>query len=138
MRQKERFIWKGALIGFGAFSAFDILTQYLEVKKQNLSFWENYDGWKTLRQGGNGLIFGGITGYLVYRIHNNQQRHSPFCPENHLHQILNENSINNAPQLLNKAKQIVADLKKSLVCEFNTCLAGKPEDFGSIPKRTAG
>lgn len=137
MRKQEKFITNGAIYGGIGFFLLDLVNQYLDTRKKDIPFWENYDGRQAFFEGLKGVLFGGAIGWAFHEIQKWDEKDLPFCPDNHLHQILSKSSMNNDPTLLAKGKEIIKELKDFFVFEYNEMLVDSPRQFGSTVQRTA-
>lgn len=137
MRKKDRYIYGTALIGGIGFSLYDALEQYIETQERNLPFWGNYDGSQTFQAFLKGTLCGGVAGLAFYEIHKWYEKDLPFCPDNHLHQILTNSSIDADPLFIAKGKQIIDKLKGFIITEYGEVLIDKPKQFGSTKQKIA-
>ncbi len=138
MRSKERYIVNGGLIGFGVGVLGDILIQWIEhVNQQKRFTWENYDGWRTVK---NGLVTGAIgagIGYLAYEFRLSEEIKHPFNADEHLKRMLSSQNLKNHPELFQSILERRSHMKEVLLANFKNKLASHPEDVGSFYKRTA-
>ncbi len=139
MRRKEKFMVGGALIGFGAVSAFDILSQWLDHLNRGVPFtWASYDCKRTLKRG---LLYGALPGlgigYLTYKLRLSDEAKYPFNSDEHLKKTLSSQNLKNHPALFQNILMHRNHVKEVLSTKFGDRLAAPPEDIGSFFKRTA-
>lgn len=137
MRKKKRYVTNGAAITASIFVILDGISQYIELKEEDKPFWENLDVDRSLKAGISGLIIGGSIGYLLYRLHKWEERDLPFCPDNHLHQVLNTYNVQKDKNLFSKGRRLVNKLREEIYLKFGNNLICRPLDFGSARTKTA-
>ena len=137
MRKKNRYVTKGAAGTAFFFMIIDGFSQYLELKEEGKSFWKNLDLNRAFKAGAKGLVIGGLLGYILYKVHQWEERDLPFCPDNHLHKVLNIHSAQSDAKFVSTAKKLIRELKEKLAFEFGNDLVDKPLDFGSSKTKTA-
>lgn len=120
-----------------SFVVIDGISQYLELQEEGKVFWGNLDLNRSLQVGTTGLVIGGSLGYLLYKVQQWEERELPFCPDNHLHKVLNAYHFQGDPTFVSKAKKLTQELKEKLSFEFGDKLADIPLDFGSAKTKTA-
>lgn len=138
MRRKDRHMVNGALIVGGATALIDILFQWLEHKDKGIEFnWENYNGWRTVKNAAIGGAIGAGMGYAVYRYKISEEAKLPFNSDDYLKKILTEEHLKANPSVFNRVITYREKVKQWSVDKFGNKLAALPEDAGSFYKRTA-
>ncbi len=138
MRRKEKYIAKGAVIGFVAVAAADILLQWFKHWQEGVPFtWDSYNGKQTLKYALIGTAAGAGIGYLAYHVKLSDEAKHPFNSDGHLRKVLSKEHIKSDPHLLKKFVYYKSIVKNCLGEKFVKKLAYQPEDAGSFFKRTA-
>ncbi|HRY34032.1 MAG TPA: hypothetical protein P5531_13780 [Bacteroidales bacterium] len=138
MRRQSRYIINWALVVGGSVAILDVIIQWLEHQNSGKKFnWENYNGWRTVKNAAVGSMIGAGIGSIIYEYKICEEAKIPFNSDGYLKKVLTREHLKANPDVFQRVVELRAEVKQFLTNKFENKLVSLPEDTGSFHKRTA-